>query len=137
MSCGDKALICIGYGGAVIYGSALPAFCVLFGGMIDNVGEQDYDGSTGMNSMDMLKFNAIFMVIAGVVLWFAAGGQQATLSIFAESISYKVKINYFRKCLEQDATFYDSQNPTEMASKISRETTAIQRGIGEKAGQIL
>ena len=137
MSCGDRTLICCGYGGAVIYGSALPAFCVLFGGMVDNVGENNFDDKTGMDNFDMLKTNAIFMVIAGLVLWIAAGGQQATLSIFAESIAYKVKINYFRSCLEQDATFYDDQNPTEMASKISRETTAIQKGIGEKAGQIL
>ena len=48
MSCGDRSLLFIGYGGAVIYGSALPAFCVLFGGMIDNVGGQEFDESTGM-----------------------------------------------------------------------------------------
>jgi hypothetical protein len=74
MSCGDRTLICIGYGGAVIYGSALPAFCVLFGGMIDDVGAQDFDENTGMDSMGSLKTNAIFMVCAGVILWFAAGG---------------------------------------------------------------
>lgn len=28
-------------------------------------------------------------------------------------------------------------NPTEMASKISKETSAIQRGIGDKVGNII
>lgn len=40
-------------------------------------------------------------------------------------------------CLEQDAKWYDEHNPTEMASKISRECTAIQTGLSEKSGQIL
>ena len=56
--------------------------------------------------------------------------------MFAESISYKIKIKYFKSCLEKDASFYDEHNPTEMASKISKEVSTIQRGIGEKVGAL-
>ena len=54
--------------------------------------------------------------------------------LFAESISFKTKIMYFEKSLEKDATFYDQNNPTEMASRISKECSAIARGLGEKVG---
>jgi hypothetical protein len=46
-------------------------------------------------------------------------------SIFAENIAYKIRIDYFRSCLAKDAAFYDDNNPTEMASKISKEVSAI------------
>jgi ABC-type multidrug transport system fused ATPase/permease subunit len=39
--------------------------------------------------------------------------------------------------LEKDADFYDQNNPSEMASKISKEIGAIQRGTGEKVGSII
>ena len=44
---------------------------------------------------------------------------------------------YFRKCLEKDATFYDENNPNEMAAKIAKEISAINRGLGEKIGTII
>ena len=59
------------------------------------------------------------------------------MALFSESISFKTRINYFQACLEKDADFYDLHNPTEMASKISKEVSAIQRGTGEKVGSIV
>lgn len=44
---------------------------------------------------------------------------------------------YFSKCLDLDAAFYDRNNPTEMSAKISKEISAIQRGLGEKVGTII
>lgn len=39
--------------------------------------------------------------------------------------------------MRKDAAYYDEHNPTEMASKIAKETAAIQRGTGEKLGNII
>jgi ABC-type multidrug transport system fused ATPase/permease subunit len=58
-------------------------------------------------------------------------------ALFAESISFKTKILYFEKCLEKDAAFYDKISPTEMASRISKECSAIARGLGEKVGNTI
>lgn len=59
------------------------------------------------------------------------------LSLFAENIAHKTRINYFERCLEKDASWFDDHNPTELASKISKEVSAIQRGVGEKVGMVL
>ena len=50
---------------------------------------------------------------------------------------HKIKVDYFRKCLLKDAEYYDNQNPNEMSIKISKETDAIHKGIGEKAGIVV
>jgi len=44
---------------------------------------------------------------------------------------------YFAKTLEMDAAFYDENNPNEMSAKISKEISAIQRGLGEKVGNTI
>lgn len=44
---------------------------------------------------------------------------------------------YFEKCLEKDTKFYDEHSPTEMASRISKECSAISRGLGEKVGNTI
>ena len=38
--------------------------------------------------------------------------------------------------MEKDAEWFDDHNPTEMASKIAKETITIFRGSGEKVGML-
>jgi len=44
---------------------------------------------------------------------------------------------YFEKCLEKDAAFFDTNSPAEMSARISKEISAIQRGLGEKVGNLV
>jgi ABC-type bacteriocin/lantibiotic exporter with double-glycine peptidase domain len=44
---------------------------------------------------------------------------------------------YFAKCLDLDAAYYDEHNPNEFSSKIAKEVSAIQRGLGEKVGNTI
>ena len=59
----------------------------------------------------------------------------SSMGMFSERIAYKIKVDYFRKCLAKDAAWLDEKNPNELAPKISKETTAIQLGTSEKVGQ--
>ena len=52
-------------------GAALPAFCFLFGGLVDEVGEQEYVETK--NPLEGLQANALYMVGAGLILWCVAG----------------------------------------------------------------
>ena len=47
------------------------------------------------------------------------------MALFAERVAFKVKLDYFMKCIEKDAQYYDLNNPTEMAARIAKETAAI------------
>jgi len=63
--------------------------------------------------------------------------QMALFAVFAENISHRIKIMYFRRVLEKDATWFDSNNPSELSSKIANECSAIQRATGDKISNIL
>jgi ATP-binding cassette subfamily B (MDR/TAP) protein 1 len=77
------------------------------------------------------------MFLLGFVMWGMSWMQVSMWAIFAARISYKTRMIYFTKCLEKDAAFYDVNSPTEMSAKISKEISAIQRGLGEKVGNII
>lgn len=87
--------------------------------------------------MSSLKGQAAIMFYIGCVLFVVAGGMMALWAMFAENIAYKTRIAYFRSSLEKDAAYYDENLPTAMASKISKETAAVQRGLGDKVSQVL
>lgn len=59
------------------------------------------------------------------------------LNVAASRIQHRLKIQYFKKCLEKDAAFYDLNNPMEMSSKISKETSVIGAGMGQKIGHVI
>ena len=77
------------------------------------------------------------MIYFSFFVWFSSCFQVAFMALFAERVAFKVKLEYFLRCIEKDADYYDKHNPTEMASRISKETAAIQRAIGEKFGNII
>lgn len=126
----DKMMFVIGWIASTFVGAALPGFSLIWGDMIDSIG-----GAKG--DLDTLETQALYMGYVGVGTFVFCYFQVGFFSIFAENISHKIKVNYFRACLAKDASWFDSNNPTEMAAKIAKETSAIQRGIGDKIGNIL
>jgi len=58
------------------------------------------------------------------------------MALYAERVAVNTKIAYFKAALEKDADFYDKNVPTVMGSRIAKEVSGIQRGIGEKFGNI-
>lgn len=83
-------------------------------------------GSQGVgDSYSGLQSQALYMVYIGIAVFICSSTMTSLFSIFAENIAYKIRIDYFKSCLAKDAAFYDDNNPTEMASKISKEVSAI------------
>jgi len=77
------------------------------------------------------------MTLVGTVTAVGMFFKYTLFSIFAENIAYKLKLKYFRAALEKDSAYYDLQNQNEMASKISKECSAVSRGIGEKVSHVI
>lgn len=108
--------------GSVLFGAGLPAFSYYFGTMIDGVGAVSALPAGGMGDLSSQSF---MMLYIGVGMFFFSWFQVSCLSIFAESIQFKIKIKYFEAVLEKDAEWFDHNNPTEMASKIAKEVVTI------------
>lgn len=77
------------------------------------------------------------MFVLGWIMLVVSWSNVALWAIFAERVSSKIRIVYFKKCLELDASFYDENNPGEMQPRIAKEISAISRGLGEKVGMIV
>jgi ABC-type multidrug transport system fused ATPase/permease subunit len=58
------------------------------------------------------------------------------LELFADSITYKIKVNYFKSIIGKDSKWFDANNPNELSTKIVKECNMIYRGIGEKIGEL-
>jgi hypothetical protein len=50
----DKVKLIAGLSGSALFGAALPAFCLLFGNMIDGVGNTGADTADSSSGYDML-----------------------------------------------------------------------------------
>ena len=48
-----------------------------------------------------------------------------------------MKIEYFKKCLEKDAQWYDERNAGEMGTKIAKETLSVEKGTGDKIANVV
>jgi ABC-type multidrug transport system fused ATPase/permease subunit len=139
----DHLLLWSGLFGAATFGGCLPGFCLFFGNMIDGVGEVSATASAtaagasaaASGGLD-LETQAYLMIGVGAFAMVVSWWQVACLSVFAERICHKIRLTYFKSVLEKDAEWFDSHNPTEMASKIAKECITIQRGSGEKIGQL-
>jgi hypothetical protein len=65
------------------------------------------------------------MIYFSFFVWGSSCLQIAFMALFAERVAFKVKMDYFMKCIEKDALYYDLNNPTEMAARIAKESSAI------------
>ena len=77
------------------------------------------------------------MLIVGFITGFGQFLRMGLFNIFADNISLNMKLRYFRSALEKDAAYYDLHNQNEIASKISKECSAVQNGLGSKVGEII
>ena len=67
----------------------------------------------------------VLMMAIGLFSGFFKFIQIALLENFSDSISFKIKKEYFKAVLFKDASWFDLHNPNEMAGKISQETDMI------------
>lgn len=125
----DKCLFILGVIFSTLFGMALPFFCILFGDMLDGIG--------GASSFDSLGEQAEYMVYMGLFAGTCSSLFIYSLSLFAVNISHKMRIDYFRKSLEKDASYYDEHNPNEVSANIARQIQSIQKGSGDKIGLVV
>lgn len=90
-STSDLTLFYIGTTCSIGFGAALPAFCLLFGEMIDGVA-----ASNDTSGFEGLKTQAAYMLYIGAGVMFIAFAQVSLMAVFAENIAYKIKKEYFR-----------------------------------------
>lgn len=129
----DKLIFVVAVIAMTIYGSSRPLFSVMFGQSTKGVSNADHGGS-GEKAKTWEA--PVRMILTGVLAGTFKFVQIACLELFADSVVYKIKLEYFKAALGKDSSWFDANNPNELGTKIVKECKLIQRGIGEKIGEL-
>lgn len=111
---------------AMAMGAIQPAFGIMFGTLLD-------DAFTDPNSFRVISF--IFFAIGFGVFFFSVFMYMFWM-LLKENLTTAYRLNYFKAILNQELAWFDSNNPQEIASKISQKCTTIEQAVGEKTGML-
>ncbi|KAK9810283.1 hypothetical protein WJX72_007941 [[Myrmecia] bisecta] len=127
----DKLLMLFGTVGAIANGAALPAFSIIFGKILNTLGE-----GTGKADLvrEVNKVTLYFVWLAigtlicsylEVAFWMQTGTRQTN----------RIRQRYLQAVLRQDVPFFDVKASTgQLLQGLNEDTLAIQNAIGEKVG---
>ena len=89
-----------------------------------------------LNIDDSLKISLYFVYI-GLALWFFSYLYLAFFGMVSEYTGTIFRIKYLTSVLRQDISWFEDNDPQSLASKINKESLAIQVATGEKAAGII
>lgn len=132
---GEKVYMAIACISAIIHGSLMPVFTILFGGIIDEF----QDASSNPASSDILE--QVTEQVGSVAKWFLVLGGVAFVTsliqvrfqmVVAQGISARLRHMYFESLLSQDFTWYGQEDGGELTARVAGDVNLIQGGIGDK-----
>jgi ATP-binding cassette, subfamily B (MDR/TAP), member 1 len=140
-TCSEKILLYLGWFFAFTCGVGMPATFIVFGDSMEALGNIDEEGLTpedlAQKNFDLMLVLCIWMFGIGVVVWLFAFLYATSLAVFSEKTARKIKIAYLQAIFRQDASWFDNTNYTELSANLSKQTSVIQRGVGDKTGLLM
>ncbi|KAK9107689.1 hypothetical protein Syun_023700 [Stephania yunnanensis] len=131
----DWLLMSVGTIGAVIHGSAMPVFFLLFGRMINGFGKNQLDLNTMVD--EVYKYS-LYFVYLGLVVCFSSYTEIGCWMYTGERQVCALRKKYLEGVLKQDVGFFDTDARTgDIVFSISTDTLLVQDAIGEKVGNFM
>lgn len=131
----DYVLMICGSMGAIIHGSSMPVFFLLFGEMVNGFGK---------NQMDLHKMThevakyALYFVYLGLVVCFSSYTEIACWMYTGERQAGTLRKKYLEAVLKQDVGFFDTDARTgDIVFSVSTDTLLVQDAISEKVGNFI
>jgi ATP-binding cassette subfamily B (MDR/TAP) protein 1 len=59
------------------------------------------------------------------------------LLLFSERVVKTTRVKYLEAILRQESAWFDTINPSELSARLAKESSAMQRALGEKMGTIV
>ncbi|GFQ02953.1 ABC transporter b family member 19 [Phtheirospermum japonicum] len=131
----DLILMVTGSLGAIIHGSSMPVFFLLFGEMVNGFGK---------NQMDLMKMThevakyALYFVYLGLIVCFSSYAEIACWMYTGERQVGAMRKKYLEAVLKQDVGFFDTDARTgDIVFSVSTDTLLVQDAISEKVGNFI
>ncbi|KAL6136448.1 hypothetical protein ACLB2K_061743 [Fragaria x ananassa] len=131
----DCLLMVSGSIGAIIHGSSMPVFFLLFGEMVNGFGK---------NQMDLHKMTAevakyaLYFVYLGLIVCVSSYAEIACWMYSGERQVSTLRKKYLEAVLKQDVGFFDTDARTgDIVFSVSTDTLLVQDAISEKVGNFI
>ncbi|XP_022880672.1 ABC transporter B family member 19-like [Olea europaea var. sylvestris] len=131
----DIVLMTCGTLGAIIHGSSMPVFFLLFGEMVNGFGKNQMD--LHQMTHEVSKY-ALYFVYLGLVVCFSSYAEIACWMYTGERQVSALRKKYLEAVLKQDVGFFDTDARTgDIVFSVSTDTLLVQDAISEKVLSLL
>ncbi|XP_057520627.1 ABC transporter B family member 19 [Amaranthus tricolor] len=131
----DYVLMSLGSLGAVIHGSSMPVFFLLFGEMVNGFGKNQSDLQTMTHEVS--KY-ALYFVYLGLIVCASSYAEIACWMYTGERQAGTLRKKYLEAVLKQDVGFFDTDARTgDIVFSVSTDTLLVQDAISEKVGNFI
>lgn len=131
----DWVLMISGSIGAMIHGSSMPVFFLLFGEMVNGFGKNQSDLSK--MTQEVAKY-ALYFVYLGLVVCLSSYAEIACWMYTGERQAGTLRKKYLEAVLKQDVGFFDTDARTgDIVFSVSTDTLLVQDAISEKVGNFI
>lgn len=132
-SAADRRAYAVACACAVLNGLTFPLFALVLGGVFTSLG-----GATSVgDAVGRLNTYALWFLLLGLATFALTLGEHALAAVASERQVRRLREAYVGALLRQDAVWYDTGKPGEVASRLGEDSIAIQAGIGERATEVL
>lgn len=131
----DALLMAAGSLGAVVHGSAMPVFFLLFGDLVNGFGKNQANLS---KMTDEVSKYSLYFVYLGLVVCISSYAEIACWMHTGERQSGALRRKYLEAVLKQDVGFFDTDARTgDIVFSVSTDTLLVQDAISEKVGNFI
>ncbi|KAG1366428.1 ABC transporter B family member 19 [Cocos nucifera] len=121
--------------GAVVHGSAMPVFFLLFGDLVNGFGKNQAD--LGKMTNEVSKY-ALYFVYLGLIVCLSSYAEIACWMYTGERQAGALRRRYLEAVLKQDVGFFDTDARTgDIVFSVSTDTLLVQDAISEKVGNFI
>ncbi|XWS32858.1 hypothetical protein CRYUN_Cryun22dG0026200 [Craigia yunnanensis] len=131
----DYLLMISGSLGAIIHGSSMPFFFLLFGEMVNGFGKNQYD--LPKMTHEVAKY-ALYFLYLGLIVCLSSYAEIACWMYSGERQVSTLRKKYLEAVLKQDVGFFDTDARTgDIVFSVSTDTLLVQDAISEKVGNFI
>lgn len=114
---------------------------IIFGQLLDDLNDATCEVEGTSSTADEIQAAVnekvlilVYIGIAGFVLIYM---YVVSWSIFSRRVETRLRDRYFGTLLRQDASFFDTRQAGELASRLNGDIQAVQSGTSEKVGLVI
>ncbi|KAA8494946.1 Multidrug resistance protein 1B [Porphyridium purpureum] len=134
----DKICIFFGFWAAACHGACMPLFTIIFGDVIDQLGETEdptaYDPAVFLNQM---RESAIWFVVIGSVAFVFATFQVGLFMFSSARQGNRIRKKYVHGVFAQEMSYFDAHESGELTSRVAGDVGIISSGFGDKLGSFI